>query len=87
MGDFRIVIEAVGGHGCERNAKEGETFYGCASMECPDCQLREFLNSPRFRSMVKRATLTHWPGEADEVVDEYVSEQYGVKSTRVKGHF
>lgn len=87
MGDFRIVIEAVGGHGCARDAKEGEVFYGCGRMGCPDCELRRFLSDPKFTGMVKTASLTHWPGQTSEVVDEYKPGQYGVVSTRVKGHF
>ena len=36
MGDFRIVIESAGNHGCNRAVKEGEEFYGCGRMDCPD---------------------------------------------------
>lgn len=93
MGNFRIEIEATGGHGCDRTAKEGETFYGCGRQGCPDCELRRFLGSPQFLGMVKSAKLTHWPWEPSEVVDEYKpayppggSTAY-IEAKRLKGSF
>jgi len=45
MGDFRIVIESAGNHGCNRAVKEGEEFYGCGRMDCPDCVARRVVDS------------------------------------------
>lgn len=87
MGDFRIEIEATGGHGCDRDAKEGMQVHGCGRMGCPDCELRRFLNSPGFKGTLKSARLVHWPGQTTEVVDEYKPVQYGVEATRVKNDF
>jgi hypothetical protein len=81
MGDFKITIHAVGGHGCQRTAKAGEEFYGCGLMNCPDCLASEFVKKLAESSSVTDATLTHWPSsmsathgigytEDKEVVDD-----------------
>jgi hypothetical protein len=89
MGDFRIQIEATGGHGCDRLAKVGERVAPCMRMGCPDCELRRFLSSPQFLGMVKSARLGHWPGQESEVVDEFKPAKDGAYliATRVKGSF
>lgn len=62
MGNFRIVINAVGGHGDKRSLKDGEKNYGCLSMTCPDCLAREFVETLKRRgSTIESATLEHWP--------------------------
>jgi hypothetical protein len=67
MGDFRIVIEAVGGHGCNRTAKEGEGLGPpCVDAGCPDCAARAFVAELKAKGCsVQRATLTHWPIHSD----------------------
>lgn len=73
MGDFRIVVNAVGGHGCQRDLKDGERVFGCGSMNCPDCLTAEFIAKlQRASTHVKDATLTHWPGQPSEVRDEFI---------------
>lgn len=72
MGDFRIQIDAVGGHGCQRDVKDGGIVYGCGSMNCPDCITAEFVSKMlRSGAHVKAATLVHWPGQSSEVVDDF----------------
>lgn len=62
MGDFRIVIEAMGGHGCQREAKQGEAFVGCGHENCPDCMARVFVDQLKVRGFqIFKATFTHWP--------------------------
>lgn len=62
MGNFRIIINAVGGHGDRRNLKDGDVNYGCHSMDCPDCQARDFVAQLKRRgSTVESAFLEHWP--------------------------
>ena len=71
MGDYRIEVNATGGHGCKREIKDGEANYGCGRMDCPDCIAREFVQTlKRKGSMIRGATLTHWPGQVGEVVDD-----------------
>jgi len=62
MGDFRIVVEACGGHGCCREVKNGGMVEGCKQPYCPDCVTREYV--AKLKSMgcsVSKAELTHWP--------------------------
>lgn len=74
MGTFRIEIEAVGGHGCQREKKDGDTLYGCRNMDCPDCRAREFVKTLQNTGCsVSSATLTHWPGEESEVKDDLIT--------------
>ena len=72
MGNFTIEIEAVGGHGCQREVKDGGEVSGCGRMGCPDCEARRFLK--QFLQVTGatfvKGTLTHWPGQPSEVVDD-----------------
>lgn len=74
MGNYRIEIEAVGGHGCDRGVKDGGTVEGCGESSCPDCQARAFVKKLQGSgSSVAKATLTHWPGEPSQVQDDLLS--------------
>jgi hypothetical protein len=42
-GDFRVVVEAFGNHGCERDKKDGESVLGCDRHGCVDCITREYV--------------------------------------------
>jgi hypothetical protein len=61
MGDFRIVVEGAGGHGCDRHAGDMDQVYGCGSMNCPDCLTREFVKFLQDKFPLSKATFTHWP--------------------------
>lgn len=64
MGDFRVTVEAVGGHGCQREKGDGETVLGCDRPGCPDCMAREFLRRlKRSGATVKLAEIRHWPAD------------------------
>lgn len=76
MGQFRIEISAVAGHGCSRSEKDGESikYSGCQRLNCPDCLARDLVE--RFKRLGfhdLKATFTHWPGEPAEVVDDLVA--------------
>lgn len=79
MGDFRVTIEAVGGHGCERDKGTDETVIGCERPGCPDCMAREFVRRlKRSGAQVKKATIDHWPADlgydpAGEVHDDLLT--------------
>lgn len=66
MGDYRIVVNAVGGHGCDRLAKDGEVRkFACGSPSCPDCRAADFVNKLRADGgMVASAELIHWPKDS-----------------------
>jgi hypothetical protein len=61
MGDFRITIEGVGGHGCGREAKAGETVTRCKQPGCPDCIAVEFVEKLKAGNSISLAVLAHWP--------------------------
>lgn len=64
MGDFRVTVEAVGGHGCERDKGTGETVVGCERQGCPDCMAREFVRRlKRSGATLKKAEIQHWPAD------------------------
>lgn len=81
MGTFRIEVEAVGGHGCQREIKDSEVVAGCGQPGCPDCIARKFVAQLKsmgvFQHTPASATLTHWPGQDCEVRDNLLT---GVRS-------
>lgn len=85
MGMHKIEITMVGGHGCDRDAKEGEKLAArCGNiLLCPDCAAAELVERfpASFGFSGCGATFTHWPGEPGEVVDDLLT------GTRKKGEF
>lgn len=76
MGDFVIKVKAVGGHGCQREIGDGQEVHGCRSMDCPDCITREFVAKLQATgSSVIEATLTHWPGRDNSVMDNLLTKK------------
>lgn len=75
MGNYRIEIDAVGGHGCQRDIKDGEMIAAeCGQSFCPDCKARRLVADLRASgNSLSKATLTHWPGMPDEVQDNLLS--------------
>jgi hypothetical protein len=54
MGAFNINITGVGGHGCERKAKQGDKLHGrCGKFSCPDCLAFEFTQRLRQAGMLR----------------------------------
>jgi len=81
MGTFKIEITAVGGHGCSRDLGDAQTVEGCGKFNCPDCSARDLVDKLKHIGCdIKSATLTHWPGEAGQVLDDL---RTGIR----KGHF
>ena len=74
MGQFRVTITAVGGHGCGREVKDGGRLQPCNRIGCPDCETRQFVKRLKEQgSNVESALLQHWPGQANEVVDDLLA--------------
>jgi hypothetical protein len=69
MGTFKIEIEAVGGHGCDRDAKAGEVINSKCGGSCPDCRASRFVEEMRAKDSLVSATLTHWP-DTTPIVDD-----------------
>ena len=63
MGDFRIIVDAVGGHGCQREVKDGGAVKDdCGQPSCPDCAARGFITKLKAQGCsVAAAKLYHWP--------------------------
>ena len=78
MGQFRIEVTAVGGHGCQREIKDGGTVLDCGQPDCPDCLARRFVEQLKDAgNNVEAAELKHWPGTPSEVRDNLLT---GVRS-------
>lgn len=74
MGTFRVEIQAVGGHGCNRSVKDGEINEGCKQPNCPDCIARHFVGLLKANyTNVESAVLIHWPGTKEEVRDDLLT--------------
>jgi len=74
MGDFRVEVNATGGHGCQRELKDGATVTPCGSPGCPDCIAREFVKKLRDSGQsVKDALLIHWPNSDPVIVDNLLT--------------
>lgn len=78
MGDFRIEVNATGGHGCQRELGNGELINGCGRPDCPDCLARKFVAELKAQGQsVKDALLIHWPNSSPTVVDNLVTKMRG----------
>ena len=76
MGDFRMTIEAVGGHGCDRTAKAGDTLRGCGAQDCPDCMFARFVSDMQRAGMRPTvAKMHHWPADMTEHVKEFTTPE------------
>lgn len=62
MGTFRVIVQATGNHGCERDKGDGVNVVGCERVGCVDCIAREFVRRlKRSGAQMNVATLEHWP--------------------------
>lgn len=82
MGDFRIVIDAVGGHGQDREKKRGEVVdFG---ENTPEAMAKAFVDALKATgATVDEAKVIHWPldnyggqiknGRTSQIVDDLVT--------------
>lgn len=80
MGMYRLVLEATGGHGCQRDSEVGNAIYGCKSQTCPDCVVQEFVEKMMKLNPVSKAQLIHWPDTPSEIIDTFIAPTQEVKS-------
>lgn len=74
MGDFRIEVNATGGHGCQRELKDGADVKDCGNPSCPDCLARRFVRDLTNQGqLVKDALLIHWPNGTPTIVDNLLT--------------
>lgn len=89
MGDFRIVINAVGGHGQDRSKKDGEVVnFSVDGATSPEAIAEKFVKELQASGCsVESAKVIHWPldnyggpeknGRTTEIVDDLIT---GVRS-------
>ena len=78
MGDFRIEINATGGHGCQRDLGDKALIEGCGAINCPDCIARKFVAELKASgASIKDALLIHWPNSNGTIVDNLVTKMRG----------
>jgi hypothetical protein len=80
MGNFKIEIEAVGGHGDDRTAKPGEPLDIDSSRNSPDGTALRLVRELGANASIVSATLTHWP-DTTPIVDDLH------RGIRAHGHF
>lgn len=73
MGNFKIEIEAVGGHGTQREVKQGEIIpYDAAHPGEPDVMAKRFVEEFATHNNVISAKLIHWP-DTTPIVDNLLT--------------
>jgi hypothetical protein len=79
MGNYRIIINAVGGHGQDRGNKTGESIDFTNGrpenvQPTPEEIILEAVNKLKANgNSVSEATVHHWPGQSSEVVDNLLT--------------
>lgn len=61
MGDWRLVVEGIGNHGCGREAKDGETVKRCGTVGCVECTAIEAVQKLKNTGSISVARVEHWP--------------------------
>ena len=70
MGNFKIEIEAVGGHGVQRDVLQGGVIdYDKSHPNEPDVLAKRFVDEFSKSNNVLSAKLTHWP-DTTPIIDD-----------------
>jgi hypothetical protein len=79
VGNFKIEIEAVGGHGIQREVKQGETIdYAAADPKYPDAMAAAFVRDLARSNNVLSARIVHWP-DSSPIVDNMLTGKREVR--------
>ena len=85
MGDFRIVIEAVGGHGQDRDKKTGDVVdFKQGGDKTPEALALQFIEAMKEAGMSpSQAYIIHWPldnyggqlknSRSHQIVDDFLT--------------
>jgi hypothetical protein len=75
MGNYRIVINAVGDHGQDRAKKHGETVdFDVHGENKPEAIVKRAVDELRAHgNSVTEATVHHWPGTDSQVIDNLLT--------------
>lgn len=90
MGDFSVSMRMVGGHGCDRQAREGDPLGPtCDSQSCPDCFFRKMVGLLVSKGMIPtggkyHATMTHWPDDPDGGITDDLRANVRVRNSFIK---
>lgn len=71
MGTYRIEIQAVGGHGCQRKKQDISEL--CDNPRCPDCLTKRFVRDLKQDNNVEQALIIHWPQQGT-IVDNLLTD-------------
>lgn len=69
MGNFKIVIEAVGNHGVDREKRDGEDVnFAEGGLDTADAMAKKLVDDLVIRGFsVDKAQIIHWPDEDGNV--------------------
>jgi hypothetical protein len=83
MGDFRIVIEAVGGHGQDRDKKTGDVVdFLQGGDRTPEALALKFIEAMKEAGMTpNQAYIVHWP------LDNYGGQLKNNRSSQIVDDF
>jgi hypothetical protein len=72
MGNYIITIQGVGGHGQDRNKKNGENVdFG---ENTPEAIIKEAVDKLKATgNSISQATFHHWPNSEHQVVDDLLT--------------
>lgn len=75
MGNYRITINAVGGHGQDRSKGHGETVdFSAHSDRSPEAIIKRAVEELKASgNTVSEATVHHWPGSSLEILDNLLT--------------
>ena len=75
MGTFRIEITAVGGHGLDRDKKDGEIvdFKKEGEYSPEALTLKAIAEMKHFGINVQEAKIVHWSGEVKTIEDDLLT--------------
>lgn len=75
MGNYRVVINAVGGHGQDRDAGNGDIVdFQAGGDNSPEAIVLRCVEELKSKgNSVTEATVHHWPGTAAEVLDNLLT--------------
>lgn len=75
MGNYRVIINAVGGHGQDRSKGHDQVVdFEAGGENSPEAIIaRAVAELQATGNTVSEATIHHWPGTPSEVVDNLVT--------------
>lgn len=85
MGDFRIIVNAIGGHGQDRAKKSGDVVdFSEGGYNSPEAIAKRFVDELKAKGVnVESAVVVHWPldnyggqtqnGRTSQIIDDLLT--------------